>query len=114
MGYSIGKYENQSAVASASGTSSIQIFASVGGSRWALGAGLVNWYHATVSLSIIFKEVGNEVSADTFCFLPSTSSGQWGFNFLPLGLRASDTNTALKIETSDQGSITGWFTGFYE
>ena len=114
MGYIHGNQENRSAYVSSSGTNSVQIFASVGGAHWNMGAGLINWYHATVSLTITFKEVGNDVSNNIFLFTPSTSSGQWGFNFLPLGLRASDTNTALKVQTSDQGSITGWFTGFYD
>ena len=116
MAYQSGKQQIFSAYATVSGSSSVELLGSVSGAKWVFGGALMNWNTATVSQVISFVEVGNDASGTKFQMLPSMTSGQWGFNFLPLGLKASDTNTALYVRHNAQGNMSSnfWVCGFYE
>lgn len=116
MAFQHGKQQTHSAYVTVSGTNSAQLFGSVSNAKWVFGGALMNWWGATVSQQLSFVEVGNLASATKFMMHPSMTSGQWGFNFLPLGLKASDTNTTLVLRANDTGVMNAnfWACGFYE
>lgn len=101
--------------ASLTAAGSVQMIASASGARWVWNASVFYGYNCTATSVLSFKEVGNSVSTQ-ICRLIADASGNlaYGFNLGEAGIRASDTNTALKMVLDDAGTVSGVFCYLYD
>ena len=89
-------------------TGSVQIFASAASTKWFLTKGFIAWSNATESATIDVMEG----SASIFRFMVRATGGFEQFSLGERGLRASDSNTILRLNLDATGTVTGIFVGY--
>ena len=88
---------------------SVQIFASAASTKWFLTKGFLGWSNVSGGATIDIMEGATSI----FRFMvPATGGGFEQFDLGERGLRASDSNTSLRLNLDATGTVTGIFVGY--
>ena len=103
-----------SGYASVSSGASTQLIASASGTRFGICDLLIRCYNASASSQLSLKEVGNAVSSTIF-HPEADASGRIEIDHTFMEpWKASDTNTALRMALSVEGTATALFCYTYD
>ena len=89
-------------------TGSVQIFASAASTKWFLTKGFLGWSNVSGGATIDIMEGATSI----FRFMVPATGGFEQFSLGERGLRASDSNTSLRLNLDKEGTVTGIFVGY--